>query len=252
MQQYIQKVQKIPIKFEKYINKGKNLIGIMVIPSELPAVQFELSVSGRREVVKEFKAEILELSIQPIEDLPEDWLRQPAPEEVANKHRDYWRAILHQLDEEVSRAALEDLQDPDFLCKKACVGKHSSDWRKLPRGAIHRRLRVRPLGLESDRRYAMRFTIDPWLEAGKMDIYEPPTQATRTVSITCTPSQGDPDLYLFRGGDTKDWSLNGEGETEQVYSSGGNGDWELRVLAYGDSDASYELSVDWELTAGGI
>jgi len=248
----------MPFRYDQIIDRGEYVTGIAIINSTNGTGRFRLEVSGPAEAVLAYaeEARILQLEMKPFDSEAAEQLERVHQEREKN-HREQWYAWIENTCQEL-HASVESSSDHDIEANLLELIVNLGDMAQRKLGAnlesaeidltSDRLITLEPIEFEKDgaEYYHLRFVIDPSVAQGQSDYYAPAAglQADNK-SATLFWGGGDPDLYLYRGGNSKARSLKPAGHNEYVGAVNGSGSWSLRV--YGYTAAQYTLSTDWIL-----
>ena len=209
-----------------------------------PDLRFEMHVNGSGPAVRAYSEEaaVLKFEFTPLAESARQ-AHEDLRARVFDFHRQLWYERLDALRVRIGDADAELLQDPGRVWKQAM--ERDKRW-ELEDATFDpkrdRRIEIGPTGSFEKGLYRLSFAVDPSVPQGASDIYVPFIGDSETVWGEVRALAGDPDLYLYRGGTVRASSTS-SGGSDEVYGSGGSGQWSLRV--YGYTNATYQLSGDW-------
>jgi hypothetical protein len=240
-----------PIHYDQIIEQDGYVTGIAHLSSPSGHGSFEIRVSGQRQNVKDYEqqARIIKLDVARIDSAQQ--VSDLALQKVLQGRRQEWLGRLELVKIFIESANLDQLSDPEWICKQFQLPDKDSDCKSSEEDLSQDRLiEIRPSDvLDPNLTYLLSFTIHPDVPKGKRDIYRPVVQGSTSASAFISVSSGDADLELYRGGQFRD-SSRSAGAFDSVYATGGSGNWKLHVIGY--SNATYELSGDWVLQQNNV
>jgi hypothetical protein len=211
-------------------------------------------VNGSPQAIEEYaaNAKIVELAIVPVQGSAEEQFAQRMAQASAFR-RKFWSAQLAKFSELLGTDSLKELENRDDEQAQAILldllNRH--DPPRTPDLQVDRVINIAVLSEhERHQRYRLTLVIDPmFVPKDRNDYYAPIAQVNAVWGAVDTvtfagQAAGDADLYLSRGGAWAGSSAS-SGTHDEVASSGGGGDWRLRVFGY--TDAYYNYSGDWYL-----
>jgi hypothetical protein len=219
------------IKYDEIQKHDAYVTGIAHFSDPQGRGNFRIYVSGQPDKVDRFAEEAVIVSMRIAPAQAEDVAFIQAQQEADCKNR------LEQL-----------IQDAEGRESKKSTSPRPEHDHLAPNLQRDRLIQIEVLDkLEPKITYALSIVLDPISVAQHTcDIYGlwNDTGGIDWVSAAVTPVSGDPDLFLYRGGNPMSQSRGGPGWTDSVSGWGGGGTWSIHVYGYEPSN-SYDLADSW-------
>jgi hypothetical protein len=256
MKQQTQQIKPQRIKYDEIVDQGTHVTGIARLDNPAGPGAFEFRVSGQETEVVRYgeEAVIQQLELHVLEGDEHEGLLEEGRMSALELRRAYWRDWLKARCEAlrglIDAADLELLADKREWSVRLCLELLTFDKpiyadEPEPDLTTDRLCEIEPVDLAEEIKYRLLYRIDPTVPKGQRDIYVPVDANLAQAWARVDAISGDPDVYLYRGGLLKDFSVS-SGATDEVSASGGSGLWRLHV--YGFTAAEYRLSGDWILS----
>lgn len=246
-----------PIEYEEVIDKEDYVTGIARFDNPGYPGHFEMRVSGWAEDVERYsrEANVMQMEAQPMgaAEIEEEMAGQRQGMLAGRRAEllDLMEAHCRRMQADLAHANPEMMMDAEALRRRMLA-----DFQLL------QKLEAGPeieegFNPETDRlievelvefgdeyaNWRVKLVLDPpFVPEGKKDIYAPVNANVDSTWGQVQAISGDPDLYLYRGGQKRDASVS-SGASDAVSGSGGNGAWRLHVRGF--TDATYDLFGDW-------
>jgi hypothetical protein len=236
--------QKIEIKEYQDHDGYQTAIGLVKATGGISDM-FEVHISGQPESIRDYVANAVFLKLELVQDAEADRLREEHQARALATLRAQWYGRLRKIRSFVSKANIDQLNNPDLQIEAMGESGKPNEVGDIEFDPQHGRLiEILPMhDFERGCNYALTVTIHPDILQGQWDYHSYRYGEPNANDASMTVSDGDADLYLYRGGVRKGRSANGVKASEYVYGRNGIGDWEVRV--YGFSNAIYELDASW-------
>lgn len=228
-----------PIRYREIIEQDGYVTGIAEYIDPEGQGIFKIYVSGQRDAIQQYEADAVILDLKIIPTATDQTVKQ-------DTIRGLERQIIRLERQSVAlRRLLELEQQPDPIPDETRLEletqageylmEHHTDSPNLDRDRL---IEIEILeGPISEPPYTILFSIDPPVAENTCDIYAYKGSQPSTVYASIAIEGGDPDTYLYRGGNEKD---HAEGGDTDVYGSGGAGTWRLHIFGR-EAGTSYKL-----------
>ena len=219
------------IKYDEVQKHATHVTGIVHFSDPQGRGNFRIYVSGQPDKVDRFAEEAIIVSMRLAPAQAEDIAFIQAQQEATCKNR------LEQL--------VQDAEGRESTKSTTPRPEHDHLAPDLQRDRL---IQIEVLDkLEPKITYVLSMVLDPISVAQHTcDIYGlwNDTGWISSASAAVTPTAGDPDLFLYRGGAWMAQSRGGPGWIDSVYGEGGAGTWSIHVYGYDPSNA-YDLANSW-------